>query len=70
MRNSIGKIIFYMSQIRFQKSQVLSLKQEYWEKALLSLYYSLIYPYLTYCCQVWGATYLYDIEILNRLQKM
>ena len=39
------------------------------KKALLSEYYSLIYPYLTYCCQVWGATFLYNIEILNRLQK-
>ena len=39
------------------------------KKALLSLYYSLVYPYLTYCCQVWGATYLYNIEILNKLQK-
>ena len=129
-----------MYRIRFQKLQVLSLKQEYWEKrlsyywwwrqqtetfsALLAIcvgnspvpgefpaqrpvtrsfdaffelhpnkrlsqqwwgwwfetlscplwrhrngYYSLIYPYLTYCCQVWGATYLYNIEILNMLQK-
>ena len=39
------------------------------KKALLSLYYSLIYPYLTYCRQVCGATFLYNIEILNRLQK-
>ena len=39
------------------------------KRALLSLYYSLVYPYLTYCCQVWGATYLYNIEILNKLQK-
>ena len=39
------------------------------KKALSPLFYSLIYPYLTYCCQVWGATYLYNIEILNRLQK-
>ena len=39
------------------------------KRALLSLYYSLVYPYLTYCCQVWGATYPYNIEILNKLQK-
>ena len=39
------------------------------KRALLSLYYSLVYPYLTYCCQVWGATYLYNIEILNKPQK-
>ena len=39
------------------------------KKALLSLYYSMIYPYLTYCCQIWGATYLYNIDMLHRLQK-
>ena len=39
------------------------------KRALLSLNYSLVYPYLTYCCKVWGATYLYNIEILNKLQK-
>ena len=35
MRNEIGKIIYYMYQIRFQKPQVLSLKQEHWEKGSL-----------------------------------
>ena len=35
------------------------------KKALLSLYYSMIYP----CCQIWGATYLYNIDMLHRLQK-
>ena len=36
---------------------------------LLSLYYSLVYPYFTYCCQIWGATYVYNIEILSKLQE-
>ena len=26
------------------------------KRALLSLYYSMIYPYLTYCCQIWGVS--------------
>ena len=37
--------------------------------ALLSLYYSMIYPYLTYCCQIWGATYIYSMDRLHKLQK-
>ena len=37
--------------------------------SLLSLYYSLVYPYFTYCGQIWGATYLYNIEIVSKLQK-
>ena len=37
--------------------------------ALLSLYYTLIYPYLTYCNQVWGSTYKYSIDTLTKLQK-
>ena len=36
-------------------------------RSLYTLYW--VYPYLTYCCQVWGAMYLYNIEILNKLQK-
>jgi hypothetical protein len=39
------------------------------KKSMLTLYYSLIYPYITYCCQIWGATYIYNIEILQKLQK-
>ena len=39
------------------------------KRALLSLYYSMIYPYLTYCCQIWGATYIYNMDRLYKLQK-
>ena len=37
--------------------------------ALLSLYYTSIYPYLTYCNHVWGSTYKYNIDTLTKLQK-
>ena len=37
--------------------------------ALLSLYYTLIFPYLTYCNQVSGSTYKYNIDTLTKLQK-
>ena len=36
------------------------------KRALLSLYYSMIYPYLTYCCQIWGATYIYNMDRLHK----
>ena len=37
--------------------------------ALLSLYYTLVFPYLTYCNQFWGSTFEYNINALNKLQK-
>ena len=36
---------------------------------MLSLYYSFIYPYLTYCNQVWGNTYKTYIEKIIIQQK-
>ena len=39
------------------------------KRALLSLYYSMIYPYLTYCCQIWGATYIYNMDRLHKLKR-
>ena len=37
--------------------------------ALLTLYYSFIYPYMTYCNHVWGATYCSTLKRLFILQK-
>ena len=39
------------------------------KNTLLSLYHSLIYPYLTCCIQVWGATYQSHLSKLMILQK-
>ena len=39
------------------------------KRTLLSLYYSLIYPYLTCCIQVWGSTYQSHLSKLVILQK-
>ena len=36
---------------------------------LLTLYYSLIYPYLTYCCIIWGAASSNSLHHLNVLQN-
>ena len=38
-------------------------------KSLCMLYYSLIYPYLSYCCQSWGNTYKKRVKRIVSLQK-
>ena len=38
-------------------------------EAMLSLYYSFIYPYLTYCNLVWGTACKSHLERLKILQK-
>ena len=38
-------------------------------KTLVQLYYTLIYPFLTYSCMVWGNTYTSNLKPLEVLQK-
>ena len=38
-------------------------------KTLLSLYYSLVYPYLTYCNVAWSSTYCSNLNCIYLLQK-
>lgn len=37
--------------------------------SLMTLYYSMIYPHLTYCIEVWGNTFNVHLSSLFRLQK-
>ena len=46
------------------KARQYSNKQE-----LISLYYSFIYPYLTYCNHIWGSTYKTSLKRLTMLQN-
>ena len=39
------------------------------QKSLLTLYYSLIYPYLIYCNMIWASTYLTNLRHIVTLQK-
>ena len=39
------------------------------KETLLSLYYTLVYPYLTYCCIIWGNTCTTYLQPLRILQK-
>ena len=38
-------------------------------KSLLTLYYALIYPYLTYCNLIWASTYVTNMQRIYLLQK-
>ena len=38
-------------------------------KSLLTLYYALIYPYLTYCNLIWASTYVTNLQRIYLLQK-
>ena len=37
--------------------------------ALITFYYSFLYPYFTYCNSLWGAKYATSVKRLNVLQK-
>ena len=39
------------------------------KKTLLSLYYTLVYPYISYCSTVWTSTYLTNLNHIYLLQK-
>ena len=39
------------------------------KEALLTLYYTFIYPYFTYCNHIWGATYIWNLSKLIKLQN-
>ena len=45
------------------------LKQCVTPKVLLTLYYSLVYPYMIYCVLIWGKTYDAHLNKLTLLQK-
>ena len=38
-------------------------------KSFLTLYYALIYPYLTYCNLIWASTYVTNMQRIYLLQK-
>ena len=38
-------------------------------KSLLTLYYALVYPYLTYCNLIWAPTYVTNLQRIYLLQK-
>ena len=46
---------------------ILKAKKYLRKEALLTLYYSFVYPYLTYCNHIWGATYVSNLRKLINL---
>ena len=48
---------------------MVKLKRHVSEATLVRLYYSLIYPYLTYACALWGDNYNAPLSQIIKLQK-
>ena len=48
---------------------ILTARRVFNKNTLLSLYYSFIYPYFTYCIHVWGSAYKTRLQKLQILQK-
>ena len=48
---------------------MVKLKRNVSEATLFSLYYSLIYPYLTYACTLWGNSYNAPLSQIVKLQN-
>ena len=59
IKNKISKAIGIMYKAR----QYLN------KSSLFNLYYSYVYPYLTYCIEVWGCAYPTHLQCLFLLQK-
>ena len=55
----ISKSVGIMHRVRFFLSS----------NTKISLYYTLIYPYLTYCTTVWSSTYVTNLNRIFLLQK-
>ena len=57
---------------KFSRSIGMIIKAKYSlnKDALMTLCYSFIYPYLSYCNQVWGCTYSTTLKKLLTLQKL
>lgn len=48
---------------------ILKARKKLDSKVLNTLYYSFFYPYLNYCNQIWGKTYITNLKPLYLLQK-
>ena len=59
VRNKVAKNVSVINRVK----HVLA------SSALYSLYCTLVMPYLTYCCEVWGNNYKTRIQSLFILQK-
>ena len=61
--------ISYISGKIFRAIGVMIKARNLGKGALLSLCYTLIFPYLTYGNHIWGSTYEHNIAALTKLQK-
>ena len=68
---SLGNHIFISSQKKVRKVWELLQKPAftYHPKLLMTLYCSLVYPFLTYCNVAWSSTYCSNLNCIYLLQK-
>ena len=71
MKSLLGGIMSIMYQQKITEGIGILIKALFclYRETLLSLYYTFIYPYLTYCNSVWGYLFLYNLNRLHLLQE-
>ena len=71
MKNSIGKK--HVECVKRNLSRVVGIiyraRHMLGTETLLTLYYSLFLPILSYCCEIWGISYTSTIHCIEILQK-
>lgn len=58
----------YVAKLDKYNEYDVKLKRHVSEATIISLYYSLIYPYLTYACTLWGNNYNTPMSQIIKLQ--
>ena len=61
-------IAYISGKISHGIGMIIKARQYLNKQGMLSLYYSFIYPYLTYCNHIWGSTYKTSLKRLTMLQ--
>jgi hypothetical protein len=61
--NYIGQKLSKSIGIIYKAKRVLN------KQALINLYYTFVYPYITYCIHVWGKTYVTYLDKIVKIQK-
>lgn len=62
-------VTYIKSKIAKNIGLICKAKKVFSPSTLITLYFTLIYPYLLYCIEVWGNTNAYALDTLYKLQK-
>ena len=64
-----AKRLYYENKFERAKTDLKEKTEKTTEKTLLSLYHTLVYPYISYCSTVWTSTYSTNLNRIYLLQK-